>query len=166
MSSYDKLVGLPYVDGKQDCYSCVRRYYELEWGVELPNLARPDRFWEDPHLDLYGLYEGFGFQQIFDRPYKIGDALLMPLLALQSSHAVVIVDDNQILHHLPNQLSTLEPLRPRWASRGTIHLRHPAVTKTQEATHKSVHLHEVLDADVFRNPAVQEAIDRELASRR
>ena len=159
MSGYDNLIGLPYIDGRQDCFSSVRNYYQNVWGVHLPNFARPDRFWDDPHLNLYGMYASHGFQQIFDRPYNLGDAVLMPLLAPQVSHAGVLVADNQLLHHLPNQLSSIDAFRPKWASRVTIHLRHPKITEAQVAERNPVHLYEVTDADILRNPTVRKKLD-------
>lgn len=167
MSNFLNLVGLPYIDGRQDCYSIVRRYYEMEWGIELPNFARPDRFWEDPNLDLYSLYTRTGFVAVTDdHTYEVGDAVLMPIRSVVNSHAGVIVDDNQMLHHLPNQLSTIDPLRPKWANRVTVHLRHPDITAARQGEVEVVHLHEVIDADILRDPRVQEEIDRALGSDR
>lgn len=164
MFNYNDLVGLPYLDGRQDCYSLMRHYYQGAWGVTLPNLARPSRFWEDPSLDLYGMYQRFGFQQVFDAKVEIGDALLMPIMTRMNSHAAAVVDDNLILHHLPGKLSSLDPLRPKWSSRALVHLRHPAVTKARDQLPTKIHLHEVLDAEILRNPKVQNEIGRLLGS--
>lgn len=167
MSNFHSLIGLPYIDGRQDCYSVVRNYYSMEWGIELPNYARPERFWEDPELDLYSLYKHTGFEPVVDNHnYEVGDAVLMPVLSAMNNHAGVIVDDNQILHHLPDQLSLVDPLRPKWANRVTVHLRHPKITEARKASVEVVHLHEVIDADVLRNPRVQEEIGRALGSQR
>lgn len=162
MSNYLNLVGLPYIDGRQDCYSVCRRYYADVWGIELPNFARPNRFWDDPNMDLYSRYADQGFAPVFDGVYKTGDAVLMPLLSRINSHAGVVVDDNKLLHHLPNQLSSVDPLRPKWSNRVTVHLRHPKITEALEATQEVVHIHEVIDADILRDPRIKEAIAQEL----
>jgi len=166
MSNFSNLVGLPYIDGLQDCYSVGRRYYSQVWGLELPNIARPHRFWDDPDLDLYSMYQRYGFQPVFDDTPQIGDAVLMPILSRMNNHAGFVVEDNQILHHLPNQLSCVDRLRPKWMPRVTVQLRHPAIQEAQAKQKETVHLHEVIDADVFRDPRVQEEIDRVLESER
>jgi cell wall-associated NlpC family hydrolase len=162
MSDFNKYLGRPYIEGLQDCYQICRDYYSEEWGIELPNLARPSRFWEDPNLDLYGMYQKFGFKPVFDKPFEIGDAMLMPILTPVNSHAAIYVADNRILHHMVGQLSSLESLRPKWINRVTIHLRHPEVKQPKPEV---INLHEVLDADILRNPRVQEEIERQMGSR-
>lgn len=158
MSDYHKYLGLPYIPGRQDCYSICRNYLRDTFGIRLPNFARPTNFWEDPHLDLYAMYRRWGFQPVFDEKFKKGDILLMPLGTAVNSHAAVVVEGNQILHHLPNALSSLDPLMPKWGRRANVVLRHPDVKDVVE----KVHLHEVLDADIFRDPKVQEALERAL----
>ena len=162
MSNYNSLLGLPYIDGLQDCYSIARRYYSMVWGIELPNVARPDRFWEDPQLQLYQMYKTTGFKPVLDHVYEIGDAVLMPVRAPFENHAGIIVEDNELMHHLPNELSRIDALRPKWANRVTIHLRHPKIAEARAATEEVVHLHEVIDADVLRNPELQKEIERAL----
>lgn len=39
MSHYSNLLGLPYIDGKQDCYSIVRQYFDQTYGLKLRNYA-------------------------------------------------------------------------------------------------------------------------------
>lgn len=158
MSDWLNLVGRDYEAGGQDCYGLVRDYYQQEWDLSLANYARPDRFWEDPSLDLYAAYTREGFQPVFDGCFEIGDAVLMQVLAPINSHAAVIVEDNQILHHLPDKLSGVDALRPKWINRVTVHLRHPWVTERREDTHETVHLHEVFNANVLRDPEIQDAI--------
>ena len=164
MSDYHNLLGRSYEPGRHDCYGVVREYYRQVWGLDLRNYARPDRFWEDPTLDLYSLYRLEGFQPVFDERYEIGDGVLMQILAPINSHAAVVVEDNVILHHLPNKLSGTDALRPKWSNRVTIHLRHPKIAAARVSKQKTVHLHEVLDADVLRSPEVQAAIAAQLGS--
>jgi cell wall-associated NlpC family hydrolase len=160
MSNYDNLLGLPYLQGKQDCYSIARRYYAQVWGLRLPNWARPTAFWNDENLNLYKQYRTSGFVPVTDDDWQIGDTLLMPLRTQFHTHAAVIVADNKILHHLPGQLSTIESLRPKWANRATAVIRHPDVTATRADPDLTVNLHEVTNAHVFRDPKFQNAVAR------
>lgn len=156
MFDYRDLIGRPYVEGATDCYGLMREYFARAWEIELPNLARPHRFWEDPHLDLYGQYAHWGFRPIFDQRFQIGDVLLMPIMTPMNSHAAAIVDDNKILHHLPDQLSRVDPLRPKWSNRSTVALRHPSITDRLIQTETVTSVEKLIDAPVLRNRAVQE----------
>lgn len=158
MSNYEEFLGLNYEAGKTDCYSIQRRFLRTTYGLELPNFARPERFWEDPRLDLYGRYASQGFVQIIDKPYALGDVLLMPLRTPMVSHAAVIVEKNLVLHHLPGRLSSADPIYPRWAGMTTMVLRHPKITAFHSAVVPTVQFHEVADARVLRDPAVQDQI--------
>lgn len=156
MFPYLDLVGLPYIEGKQDCYSIVRTFIRRNWDIEMFNLARPTRFWEAPHLDLYSNFHLAGFKPVFDVPFQIGDWLLMPVATAVNSHSAVVVGDNLILHHLHGRLSAVEPLRPKWSPRVTVHLRHPRITASLKAAlPPPVHFHEVVDAPVLRDPEIQ-----------
>mgnify|MGYP002776216957 FL=1 len=166
MSAFNNLIGLEYLPGKQDCFSIGRRYFRQNFDLRLRNYARPDRFWEDPHLDLYRFYQREGFKAVIDDTITIGDVLLMPLHTPFATHACIVVDDNLILHHPPGGLSCTDRMRPRWSNRATVVLRHPLVTQLLKPVPKTVHLHEVLDADVFRNPEFQRAAARVLGSSR
>lgn len=166
MSNFDNLLGLAYDPGYQDCYSLVRKYYAQEWGLELPNFARPHNFWEDPNLDLYQLYKTVGFKPVFDEPLQLGDGLLMPLFTKFATHGGVLAADNKILHHLPNRLSSLDDLRPGWFNKVTIVVRHPEVSRQLEKKKPApVHLHEVADVHLFRDPELQDALGRAMGSR-
>lgn len=164
MSNYHNLLGRPYEMGKHDCFSILREYYSQNWGIEVPNYARPDRFWEDPNLDLYQNYRRHGFKPILDEVFEVGDLVLMPIQAAVNSHAAAIVEDNLILHHMPKQLSAVAPFRPKWSNRVTVHLRHPDVAAAAKKTEQTLQLHEVIDADILRNPNVQREIEGLLGS--
>lgn len=156
MSDLDKYLGRKYIAGEQDCFSLVREFLADRYNIWIPNVARPDEFWTDVSLDLYGLYKSSDFELISDKRLAVGDVLLMPLGTHVNTHAAVVVEGNQILHHLPNSLSSLAPLRPRWGSRANIILRHPQAHNGR--AQKSQHIHEVIDSELFRSPEFQAAI--------
>lgn len=161
MSKYDSYLGLGYLEGKHDCLSIIRKYYLQEWGIRIPNFARPNKFWNDPSMDFYRMYFRMcGFKLIFDEPLAVGDLLIMPLNTKLDTHGAIVVENNQILHHLPGGRSCLDPLNPRWANRANMIVRHPRVTAQQVANKKQVHLHEVINADILRDPRVQGFVER------
>lgn len=162
MSELHDYLGIPYLAGRNDCYSVCRNYLRDTYGLNLPNFARPNHFWEDPHLDLYAMYRSWGFELVTSQQYQLGDVFLMPLRTVVNSHAAVVVPGNQILHHLPDSLSRVDPIYPRWGHRATAVIRHPHVTmKLREQTTR-VQLHEVLNADIFRDPRFQEALEGQM----
>lgn len=165
MSRYTDLIGLPYIDGKQDCYSIVRRYFAENYGLNLRNYARPSRFWEDQQLDLYKMFVLEGAKPVLDDRIELGDVLLMPLFTPFATHACIVVGDNLILHHPPGRLSCVEPMRPKWSNRASVVVRHPAVTaaKAQQPV-QQIHLHEILNAQVLQSPEFQAAAERVLAN--
>jgi len=167
MSHYSNLIGLPYINGKQDCYSIVRRYFDQTYGLKLRNYARPDRFWEDQSLDLYKMFKLEGAKPVLDDTIEIGDVLLMPLFTPFATHACIVVGDNLILHHPPGRLSCVEPMRPKWSNRTSVVVRHPVVTAANtKHPVEQVHLHEILNAQVLQSPEFQAAAARVLASQR
>lgn len=167
MSHYTNLIGLPYIVGKQDCYSIVRRYFDQAYGLKLRNYARPDRFWEDQSLDLYKMFKLEGAKPVLDDTIEIGDVLLMPLFTPFATHACIVVGDNLILHHPPGRLSCVEPMRPKWSNRTSVVVRHPAVTAAHaKQPVEQVHLHEILNAQVLQSPEFQAAAARVLESER
>lgn len=164
MSNWDDLVGLPYEAGKQDCFTCIRNFYR-RYGLLLPNFARPQLFWRRSDIDLYGQYKELGFIPVFDQEPEPGDLLLMPIMAQVNSHGAVALGNNEILHHPPNQLSVIDPYRPKWSNRTTIHARHPEVYEALKPAVQTQHLHEILDAHILRNPEVQSHIAELLPDR-
>lgn len=162
MSKYENLVGHPYVAGRQDCFSVIRDYYQQNFGIRFKNYARPDRFWEDPALDLYQLFGREGGVMVHDNSVQTGDVLLIPLMTRIAAHAAVVVGDNLMLHHPPGGLSCVEPLRPRWLSRAAMVLRHPAVVSDDYI--QTVHLHEVTDAPIFRTPEYKQTVAKLLGA--
>lgn len=167
MSKFDHLLGFKYRAGTQDCLSVIRAYYRDVWGLRIPNYARPTHFWDDPRLDLYQQhYHTNGFELVTVGAPQIGDLFLMPLATQMNTHGAVMVANNLILHHLPDQVSSTENLRPKWWGRVMVHLRHPAITKAQQTTPEVRNVHDILNHHVFRDPGFQAAAARVEAERK
>lgn len=132
---YKHLLGIPYVDGVNDCYGLCRRYFRDNFDLELPNYARSaDFFYEG--IDLitpFLLEEGF---QVIDVPLsklERGDGLLMVIPSRANverviNHVAVYVGNGMVLHHLYQKPSEEFAIDDKWKSRIVTVLRHPEVS--------------------------------------
>lgn len=108
MVDYRPLIGLTWQYGVNDCFSLVRRYYELA-GVMLPDFERPKRL--ETSSSIFMEQAGaLGFREISLEDMRIGDVLIMCLDTAAPMHAGIYVGDQQILHQRMNSLSGVEPL--------------------------------------------------------
>lgn len=123
---YDHLLGHVFEMGRRDCYSLIRDFYRDNFGIGLPNFARPAEFWRHG-LDLYGeRYHRCGFRPLDCHPsdYRPGDLVFMGLRSQFPNHAGLLVDRGQLLHHLHGRLSTVEPYGGAWRDTTLAVLRH------------------------------------------
>ena len=165
MLNYLELLGREYIPGRLDCFSLLKDCLSQNFGLEIPNYARPDRFWEDERLDLYERFWRHGFKPVEDKPVEIGDILLMPIRTPMNSHAALLVDTNLILHHPPGRLSCVDPLRPSWLPRVMTVLRHPIISAAMTPVEVTQQFHEAVpDAPVLRNPDLQRTIEELMAA--
>lgn len=102
---------LPYVGrefsfGIVDCYSLCRDWYRKEFGLELRDYDRRDKFWlrgENLYLDNFA---SEGFREIPIEELQYGDLILMQLESPLPNHAAIYLGDQLILHHLQGRLSS------------------------------------------------------------
>lgn len=137
--------GIPYIDGRRDCYGLARKYYYDEHGLFLRNYARPIDFAflvEDPEtnrrtslLDLFGpnfSAEGFIPHMGNWKSLSVGDALLIGVgETTVANHCAIYIGNNAILHHLYGKHSSIDALTPYWKSATIQIVRHPKVYKAQ-----------------------------------
>lgn len=113
------LQGRSYEVGRWDCWGTVAAFYDQAFDIQLPNFARPLYFWDDG-LDLINEgYQRAGFE-VTDVPLArlaVGDVLVMAVGHRVANHCAVYVGQGQILHHLCERLSILEPLKVGWKTR-------------------------------------------------
>lgn len=110
MSKHTHLIGLPFVYGVQDCYSIVRSFYMDNYGIELPNYARPNEFWKygmDMYRDRY-IKNGFDVLHCHPSEYREGDVVLMAISSTVANHAGVLLENGKILQHLWGRLSSID----------------------------------------------------------
>jgi proteasome lid subunit RPN8/RPN11 len=113
------LVGRNFAHGVLDCYQLIVDWYSEERGVELPQFARADGWWDDGVSDLYT--EGFpraGFVRIAEGAEpQVGDVILMQIRAANGvpNHAAIYLGDGLMLHHLHGRLSSRDVYGGMWA---------------------------------------------------
>lgn len=136
MIKTEGLLGLEFKHGVTDCYSVMRSFYALNFGLEFPDWARPDEWWEPDretgqHLNLYlDHYRDLGFELFHGRPAERhpGDVILMAIRAPVANHGAILLPNDRILHHLVGQVSCIESYnRPLFRDTTVAVLRHPKV---------------------------------------
>jgi cell wall-associated NlpC family hydrolase len=163
MIKYEELVGIAFDHGKDDCYGIIRRFYDINYGIQLTNYARPDSWWEHG-LDLYTqnfAAEGFRVQDIDLSQVKIGDLFLIAIGSFKATHAAIYVGDGMILHHFYGRLSTVEAYRGVWRNKTIAIIRHKDVVAETE-TEKTVDLMTLLPEN--RRRKYKEILDASVAN--
>lgn len=138
------LLGREYHHGVQDCYSLVRDYYGRELGIELPDFARIDEWWENEHHEpLYqNNFAKAGFVVVDDlqkhdvilcrvgRTHHINHALVFVGDGkLTSENTPDCVGDCLVLHHPHGRLSVREIYGDAWQKRTALIVRHKELNR-------------------------------------
>jgi len=154
---YEHLLGQNFVQGKSDCYSIVRDFYRDNYGIVLPNYARPTDWWNSGNFNMYmDRFRKNNFFVLDCHPaeYQVGDVFLMSIMSNAVNHAGVLVDKGKMLHHLVNQISTVTPYKGLWRNNTMAVVRHRDVKAVAHQTEVSI-----LD---FVPPNVRRKIDEHL----
>lgn len=132
----DGLLGREFSHGVNDCYSVMCDFFKLNFGLEFPNVARPNDWWEpDPatgkSMNIYmDGYRELGFEIVHDHPlnWRPGDVILMAVRSAVANHGGILLPGGKILHHLVGQVSCIEDFnRPFFRNQMVAVLRHPKV---------------------------------------
>lgn len=128
---YEHLQAIPWGGvGKQDCYSLTRQFYDENFGIKLPNFARPHD-WQSDKVDLIrNYYSDQGFDMITDwRPKDLrpGDILAMAINESNPNHLAIYLGDGRILHHLYGRMSRIELFHGHWRNAVSCVFRHKDV---------------------------------------
>jgi proteasome lid subunit RPN8/RPN11 len=116
------LLGVPFVHGVHDCYSLIRRYYQQELEIMLPDYDRDERWWDKGHNLYLENFAEAGFVQVDElQPH---DVILMKLASPVPNHAAVYVGNNQIVQHVMNRLSSRDVWGGWYQKISTHYLRH------------------------------------------
>ena len=109
------LRGREFIFGKQDCYTLVQDYYKRELGIELPDFARTDKFWERGENLYMDNFASAGFEEI-PAPAQKGDLILMAIRSDIVNHAGIwLGDKDAMLHHPYEHLSERTVYGGYWA---------------------------------------------------
>jgi proteasome lid subunit RPN8/RPN11 len=117
-----ELEGRGFVLGHADCWSLIMDWHKRQ-SIELKNYSVERPWWESGEENLYlDNWYAEGFRQVeISRP---GDMILMQVSAPVVNHAGILLDDNQLLHHLYGQLSCKTPYDGYWRERTALIVRH------------------------------------------
>lgn len=137
---YDHLLGRKFVYGKTDCYDLLRQFYIDNFGITLPNYARPKVFWENGLNLYYDKYAKNGFYPLSCHPseYQAGDVILCSIQSMVPNHVGVLVEGGKVLHHLWNRLSAVDPYGSLLRNTTMAVMRHRDVTVEQTSTNGSI----------------------------
>lgn len=160
MIEYKHLLGREFIWKEQDCYSLLRSFYKDNFNIDLPDYDRPENFWDKGH-DLYmdHYYEnGFRVLDVHPTQWQVGDVFLMAVNSPTANHAAILVENNQILHHMYGQLSKVEFLRGAYRDMTLNIFRHKDVKITKASATEEIldYLPESLRQKITnaRNPQV------------
>ena len=117
-------VGREFSHGVVDCYSLCRDWYKREFGLELRNYPRRDKWWEHGENLYLENFEKEGFRQIPLADVERGDALLMQLVSPVPNHAAIYLGEQQVLHHVQGRLSSRDVFGGYYLKNVACALRH------------------------------------------
>lgn len=119
------LIGRQWVWAVSDCWTLVRDWYRVTWGMELRDFDRPPigSFNDAPLFEQ--CYAEAGFQRVSMDQMQIGDAVLMSLDGSPGlNHAAVYVGEQMILHHIRGRLSSRDIFGGYYQKNTGLVLRH------------------------------------------
>lgn len=100
------LYGRQYIWHVMDCGSFVRDFYAQEFGIEITDYYRKDKFWELGEQPYLSNYKALGFEEVAKKDMQYGDVLLMQIGSTDiATHAAIYIGDNKIAHHITDRLS-------------------------------------------------------------
>lgn len=121
------LIGCQFSHGVNDCYSLIRRYYQRELSITLPDFEREDDWWKTDKNLYVDNFATAGFVRIDDASLRQHDVILMRLGADVTNHGAVYLGQNLILHHPMRRLSGRDPFGGMWHKISSHYLRHKDV---------------------------------------
>lgn len=102
------ILGVPYIDGVNDCYSIIRRWFWQNRGVVITEHPRNFAWYKD-EPNIYLNCFRYGFEEVDINDYQIGDMLIFRL-GRYETHGGIYVGDGKFIHHMNDQLSRKEDL--------------------------------------------------------
>ena len=148
---YEHLTGRAFTGlGKQDCFDLCIHFFRDNFGIEIPNFARPND-WESDKLDLIPLLAPkAGFIRLDEwspRDLRPADVLCLAIGESKPNHFAINLGTGQILHHLYGRYSATDEFREIWRKRTAYVLRHRDVPDLRHV-YPDVSVKELLDARI------------------
>ncbi len=104
------IIGREWAWGVTDCYTLVRDWYKEKLNIDLIDWHRPttlEEFNKNPMFEKCA--EETGFRELKpDEKLENGDLLFMSILSNNLNHVAIFIDGD-VLHHLTDRLSCIEP---------------------------------------------------------
>ena len=117
-------VGRKFVHGVVDCYTLVRDWYAREYGIQLRDYDRRDRWWDHGENLYVENFQKEGFRKIPVGEVRQGDLILMNLASPVPNHAAIYMGDQQVLHHVQGRLSSRDVYGGYYGKSTACALRH------------------------------------------
>jgi proteasome lid subunit RPN8/RPN11 len=100
--------GRPYIYGVYDCFSIFRDYYRTELGITMPEFPRADGFWHTSEEMYLNNTSAAGFYQITLKELQPADIILIKLRSKIVNHAILYIEGDTGLHHMPMRTSAFD----------------------------------------------------------
>ena len=117
-------VGREFVHGIVDCYTLVRDWYAREYGIQLRDYDRRDRWWDHGENLYVENFQKEGFRKIPVEEVRQGDLILMNLVSPVPNHAAIYIGDQRVLHHVQGRLSSRDVYGGYYGKSTACALRH------------------------------------------
>ena len=99
-------VGRSFFHGVVDCYTLVRDFYQKEFGIQLNDYFRKDKWWDKGENMYLDNFKKEGFYEISLKDIEYGCVILMQIESNVPNHAGIYIGDNVVLHHVQGRLSS------------------------------------------------------------
>lgn len=149
--AYSALLNKPYISGFQDCYTLTRGFYLLNYGISLPDYARPEDFQSSDFnlISRLKVNPDFISKPVSKNDLVEGDVLIFRVASDVENHFGVYVGNGLFIHHLLNTKSKEEGLDHRWFRRVISVLRHVDCPVNEQRS----------DLQAFLSPALRKGVD-------
>lgn len=133
---YDHLLGIPYKEGWQTCWTLVRMFYKDNYNIILPSFVSPTE-WPDHGMNLvHGRIKFTDFKLVPDVSkavdLEVGDVPVFAIGSRVGCHCAIYIGDGKILHHLAGRLSEITACRGEYIQRLVFTIRHPLVRSMRQ----------------------------------
>ena len=147
--TYEHLLHKPFTGiGRQDCFKLAIDFFYDNFGIVIPNYARPAD-WASDQLDLMRILpEHCGFETITDwklKDLRPADVLCIAVGEANPNHFAIYVGDDEMIHHLYGRYSNKEIFRDFWRRQTAFVLRHSEVPDLRPV-YPDLNLKDFLDA--------------------